>query len=584
MTQLDLRWTNGELVGPDGELCPPLLGSQPDARLAHEVVDSWMADHEALRQYPSANDWSFGWTLRTVLFFTLYDALAQARALYALKEDLSAAPSRVVLHEPPESWWPSLVQGAFPDADVSAVPGDSQTRMGKLWWYGVRARQAWTSARRLRRLPAPDPTRPRVLVLSRDRAWSGTEDRGLGPVIDALEQGGFDVVVLAVSGCDAQHRRFCMRTRPKSHLFGEQVLFRHLRRHGMPQAPDVSLGSGRFEVDGMDLTAFVAHVYEKMMKPHWVQQHVYAQTAPEFLKEIGAQAVVMSDENSGGVAWKMGLMRAGLPIVAVQHGIIAEDLLYYAYPKETDPKSVPLCPVTCVYGPRVRDVLVDQSIYPESSVAVTGQAEMDLRPMAQHTWGEPRKDGEHVRRDALPKGCDRLLLFASQHPHRRIYGPRLLRALAESNPRNFLVVRPHPLEAAQPFWDECIRRCGVEGRVAVSAGGDLREWLDACDVLVGCSSTVLSEAAAMARPVLVMGSWELGDGTRCVEHGVATDLSDFTSLDEAVDFWLECGAEHTAEREQKRLAFIASEFSVLDGHAGERIAGVVERVIAGDYA
>jgi hypothetical protein len=110
----------------------------------------------------------------------------------------------------------------------------------------------------------------------------------------------------------------------------------------------------------------------------------------------------------------------------------------------------------------------------------------------------------------------------------------------------------------------------------VETGGSVDDWLDACDVHISTTSTVLSEAVLFGRGNVVIGGRRFGDSMGCLAEGMAVDLDGFAGLEEAVDFWLGADEGRRGEFEEKRRGYIERHFYRLDGKVGERIAAVVE--------
>jgi hypothetical protein len=407
--------------------------------------------------------------------------------------------------------------------------------------------------------------------------WDGNRETQLGSVIEALERGGVEPVVVSRPWGDPEHRSMSLRTRPRDHLFVDHVLARHVLRRGYPRVPRLDLPARGFEAEGLELASLVRGVLRRGTRQLYRQRQAYFLTLPDLVRATRAEAAVVTDENGGSHGIKAGFRRSGIPVVAVQHGVIHADHLSYVFPPETDPEAVPLCDMTCVYGDWDRDLLTEGSIYPAETVTVTGHVQMD--GIGEREWGSRSEIGSSLRERILPPGSHRLLLFTSQGEFRADAAPRLLAALARSRTSNILVIRPHPQEGPAEFWWEAARKHEVADRVLVEGGGDLHNWLDACDVHLSVSSTVLGEAALWGRPNIVIGSKAGGDFCGCLEAGVATELDRFPSLDAALDHWLDPAPELRAEHEARRARYVERHFHRLDGKAGERVAAAVERAL-----
>ena len=576
-----VRWESGELTDPDGQARSPVWGERPDIEIGHELVDQWQEHFGLVERAGHVGRWPYWWTLRFYLLHVgLINILSQLRLLHSIRRETISVPDRIILQHPPEIWFGPLFEAVFPESEVMTNSKRAPQWPGKVQRWANRIRHWPDASRRLRCLPPPNPRKPRILVFSRDRTWTGKRDAELCTAIKAMESAGFDVVVHASSVGTAAKKRLAYRTRPKEHLLDDLVYMRHLLRHGSPQPANVDLPSNGFVFEGYELTALMRQICLRTAARGYLRQVIFSQTLPEIVRHIGPQAAVLTDENTGNQALKTALHLAGIPTIAVQHGVIHGDHLAYIYPKGTAPESVGLCDVTCVYGEYERDLLTNQSIYPDANVVVTGQVQMDRRKAGQRRWGQRSNEAKEFRTATLPAGYDRLLLLCSQDTYRSFMAPRILQALSESNRRNFLVIRPHPRERNIGFWDEAIDAHGVTDRAIVQHTGTLDNWLDACDVHLSTNSTVLAEAAVFGRGNITIGSAHFGDSTGSLQDRVAIELDDYPSLDDAVACWLDATPEKQLEHEANRQRFIERHFHRLDGRTGERIAGVVENVLS----
>lgn len=581
MNEWIVTFQGGGLTDPEGGFRYPVWGDEPDVRLAYRLVEQWDERFGLYDSAPRIAASSFWWSMRLLMVQrSVVVILPQLRLLNEIKKNLPCAPTSICLHDPPRSFWQGLFAAVFPDARIRTESSTSGKRMIDLKTLPVRLKRAWASHRRLSRLAKPDPDRPRVLVVSRDRTWDGQKDVELDSAITALIEKGFDVVILGTCGGTDADRLGAWQTRPGDHLFEDIVYFDYFLRHGKPKAPPMTLPSSGMVVEGVDVSGVIAGIVRPMYRKRYLHRYICSQAFDRLLSRIRPQAALLTDENGGNQGIKLGLMQANIPTIAVQHGLIEPCHTSYVYPGRANPESVPLCDITCVYGQFERSILLEQSIYPEEGVEVTGQVQMDSRPAAKMKWRQRTDAGQELRTKTLPCPADRLLLFTSQDVYRSFVGPRLLSALAAGNRRNFLVIRPHPREKDTGFWRELIDHHNVADRTMITGDGTIGEWLDACDVHISSTSTVLIEAVALGRPNIIIGSRQFGDMTACIAEDVAVDLEDFSSLDEALDSWLDTTPEKQLEHEANRGRFIERHFHRLDGKAGERIAGVVEKILS----
>jgi hypothetical protein len=566
----DLHWDQGRLLLPGGKPLDLQWAGTPDMAAAHAAVDAWAAAAHIVGRLPAPGGFPLWWILRVKMVHTHLCAwLPVLRGLRALE----AAPARIRLHGPPAPWWPDLLRVAFPDAEIRVVFWPRRDLRARLRQIGARALRALTTARRLRRVSARVPGRVRVLAVSRARAWDGRRDTEIDGVLRALQARGADVIVL-----DQAHEGFVAslrgwRTRPRDHLFGDYLFFDCARRHGclpccgappdLGDTPDLFAG-------GFALGPLFRAQLQREAASFFQGHSVYLDAVPRLAARLGIEVVLTTDETGAELGLVQGCKAAGLPVVALQHGCIHPDHLAYIFPPGTPPETVPLCDTTCVYGPHYARLLGGGSIYAAGRIRVTGQ------PQADGRGGEAaRTEGARLRAAHLPAGCDRLLLLSSQELLADYLRDHLLPALAASDPRHFLVVRPHPREWDTRAWDRAIAAHGLAGRVLVCAGAPLDPWLAACDVHLAATSTTLAEATMMDRPNILLGRRALGDWMACHEAGVAVDLEDFPNLDAAVAHWLDAAPDAAAEQARRRADYVAAHFGPADGGASGRVADAV---------
>lgn len=571
------RWEDGWLVDPSGTPRPPVHLETPEYRVTHELVDRWGRDLDLPSRLPRIGPWPFWWSLRFELQRNLARALPQLRLLSRIREEMQDLPGRIVLQDPPDSWWSTLFSMEFPGSVLEVTGGGARTGLaGRVAEGRVLFQRAWASSRRFRMLSSRSSGRPRVAVVSHDRMWNGSEDVQLGSVLAALSGAGLEAVVFARPWGSPEHRKRSLETRPPDHLFVDEILFRHVLRRGYPAVPALDLPAAGFEAEGKDLRPLAARFLDGFSRHLYRQRVAYSRTFPDFLRALDIRAGVVTDENAGNHGLKMGFAAAGVPSVAIQHGVIHPDHLSYIYPRGTDPRSVPLCNVTCVRGSRVRRLLLEESCYPEDEVAVTGAVERDGEKIDMEEVARAARD---LRRRTLPSGTRRLLFFTSQTQFRQSVAPKLLDAFARSREDLFLVIRPHPMEGTSDFWPRAVADRSLGPRVLLTSEGTIQEWLAACDVHLSVSSTVLSEAAEMDRPSITVGAKAVGDTCGCLEAGVAVELEDFSSLDAAVDHWLGAAPPDADRHRADRSRYAREQFDRPDGRAGERVVEIVSRLV-----
>jgi hypothetical protein len=288
------------------------------------------------------------------------------------------------------------------------------------------------------------------------------------------------------------------------------------------------------------------------------------------LKIERPDVVVLMDENGSGRPLVTAARILGIPTVGLQHGIIHELSIVYIYPKGLDRETIPLCDKTGVFGDYYKEILTKKSIYKEAEVEVTGQSRLDFLVEKNFGGGE-----RSTTLPNLPKG-KKIMLFTSQPGIGQLAGPLLMEGLGELGDDYFLVIKLHPAEPEEysvRFYEEVADKYNVRN-FKVAKQVDLYELLAICQLHIGVTSTVFSEAVVFGKPNLILdmpgsiitGGW--------VEQGVAMNISDFGGLKEAVETIL--GDRGIRERLQKaREDYIQRHYYRLDGKATERICDLI---------
>jgi surface carbohydrate biosynthesis protein (TIGR04326 family) len=214
-------------------------------------------------------------------------------------------------------------------------------------------------------------------------------------------------------------------------------------------------------------------------------------------------ALCLYAESSGwGRAAIAACRRAGVPTVAVQHGIVYPK--YFSYRHEEDEGDCPRPDRTAVFGESARRLLQRLGRYAEGSLVVTGSPKFDALAEAARSWD---RAALRARLGLAPP--ERVLVVASRFrpirdTHHAIGAAfaGLVRAV-EALPGARCLVKPHPAEAAEGYA-AVLGETGAERTRVLPPGTDLLELLFAADALVTVESLAAVEAVVLGRPVVVL--------------------------------------------------------------------------------
>jgi hypothetical protein len=290
----------------------------------------------------------------------------------------------------------------------------------------------------------------------------------------------------------------------------------------------------------------------------------------EALREVRPAAVCLYAESSGwGRATVAAARAAGIPTVALQHGILYPK--YYSYRHGPDEAACPIPDRTAVFGEEAQRTLVEMGGYAPESLVVTGSPKFDaLLETAR------RLDRATVRARLGVAEGEPLLLVASRFrgirgTHQSIGSafPALVRAVERLSVR--CVVKPHPAEPAEGYRQ--VVQAENSARVTVlSSGADLLELLLACDALCTVESLSAVEALVLERPVLLLNMPT--NLRRMAEQGVALGVEAGADPEEAVRSVL---FDETAQAQLKeaRTRYLSDLAHGVDGLATARIVNLL---------
>lgn len=267
--------------------------------------------------------------------------------------------------------------------------------------------------------------------------------------------------------------------------------------------------------------------------------------------------------------WLAAAKSAGVPTVAIQHGLIYR--WHNGYIHRSRPAALRLPDRTYVFGPWERRLLTSHSVYREDEVIVGGSPRLDLLA--------PEPVPRQAIRDELDIAPgDRLVVISGTWglTYRRFHYPlSLARLFDRPFPLTHLVVKLHPTEPDEGPYRAVIAGVAAAGGfdappISVVRTIDLYRLLGAADAHLGVQSTVLTEAVAAGTPNLLADTIAGADLLGYVAAGVAVPVRTGADVLAALDA---PAAGETAE--MARRAFLADHFE--PGDASSRIAtGLLE--------
>jgi RimJ/RimL family protein N-acetyltransferase len=401
-------------------------------------------------------------------------------------------------------------------------------------------------------------------------------DPFLAPVVESLRSGRLDPVILEIGTRTADDRTWAslqavggQRTLPGS-ILGDSFAD---PRDDVSAAAAAGVVAGRLtgswlplEIDGLDfgplivdeLRAFAATGLAGGLRQEARIERLLARLQPE--------ALLMINEYSRP-EWIVAARRRGIPVAAIQHGVIHP--LHAGYILPDRPPSLILADRTYVFGPYESRLLTGESVYRPSEVRVSGAPRLDLRaPLAPDG-----ADRQAIRAELGVAAGSRLVVFSSTSStavRRTVIAAAFDGVLDGPWPGVHLVVKLHPAEADGAFYEQLVegiaRARGFQPPpVTIVKEFDLFRLLAGADAHLGVYSTVLTDAVVVGTPNLIVTSLAGSDLLGYVPAAVARPVRTAAELVAALDSSLDEGVDQTA-----RLAFLADHFA--SGAAAPRIA------------
>jgi hypothetical protein len=222
------------------------------------------------------------------------------------------------------------------------------------------------------------------------------------------------------------------------------------------------------------------------------------------LAAVRPAVVCLYAESSGwGRAALAACRAAGVPAVAVQHGIVYRN--YYSYVHDADEGDCPRPQRTALFGHATRDLLIEMGHYAPEDLVVTGSPRLDQLQETARGW-----DAGALRASLGVATTEPLVVIASRfrgirRTHQAIGSAlaRLLKALEELGVNS--VIKPHPAEGHADY-ERVLAETAVKRARVLPAGAELLPLLHAADALVTVESLAAVEAIVLDRPVIVVSA------------------------------------------------------------------------------
>lgn len=286
-------------------------------------------------------------------------------------------------------------------------------------------------------------------------------------------------------------------------------------------------------VAGVDLGPRLAHRIAARLSQTWWRDIADVERIRALLRRTHPAGILLADEYHRQ-DWLAAARAEGLPVSAVQHGVIYR--WHTGYIHRSRPASLALPDRTYVFGSWERELLTTSSVYHPDEVVVGGSPRLDLVTSMPD-------DRARLREALGVAGDDRLIVLSGTwgRLYRRFQYPiALARLFDRPIDRVHVVVKLHPAERDEGPYRRIIdgvaaARGFIPPRVTSVQEIDLYRLLSAADAHLGIHSTLLTEAVVTGTPNLLVTGLAGADLLGFVEAGVAIPVCDGADLAEALD-------------------------------------------------
>lgn len=309
------------------------------------------------------------------------------------------------------------------------------------------------------------------------------------------------------------------------------------------------------------------------------------ETAKQMIEKEKPDLVLLMNEYGGFErALIIASRLAGIPTVAIQHGIIYPYHLEYTHSKkhissEGSIKS-PFYQIpnkTALYGPYAKKVLTEVGAYPEESVVVTGSPRYDVLARANEIFNR-EKTFEKLN---LDKGKQLVVWMPYSHiltkDENKNDFSAIYNAIEHLSDRVQFVIKRHPVDCGKSVYSNIAKEMNIAPPLILK-DIDTFELLYACDLMITEYSTTGIEAMILDKNVIVMSLRGVPHYMPYVESGAALGVYKKENLLDNIKKVLYDGK--TQKRLKKaRKKFVYEHAYLQDGKATERACNLIEEMI-----
>ncbi len=293
-------------------------------------------------------------------------------------------------------------------------------------------------------------------------------------------------------------------------------------------------------------------------------------TAEDTLRRVKPRDLLVFNEY-GNMPFVYAARKQGMKSYGMAHGVIHSNHPGYIYDAGLRGK-VPLPDVQFVFGDYEKRILTTESVYEEERVHVVGNPRMINNLLAAGVY-----DIGTIRNKLRVPRQKKILTFFSSGSYEGFdvldKKAALFSDAAALQQEYFLVVKLHPAETDFRQYHKEARRNGFK-EYMVTRDFDTYALLYTSDIVLGMISTVLSEAVAFLKNIVIYSNNVVGDQVDYVKMGVALRREDFHDLRSAIDYFT-ADNEFASRLRENRARFVRAFYGKIDNKPVERVLEVI---------
>jgi len=250
---------------------------------------------------------------------------------------------------------------------------------------------------------------------------------------------------------------------------------------------------------------------------------------------------------------------SNIKTVGIQHGTIYDNHISYTYSSQ-EQKNQPAPDHMLVWGQKWKENLIKFGNYSPESIEVVGQLRTDVIPQLQ---SEQSDDKESFK-----------IIFASQPMpifQDRIDVLRAVLRAAANVPEVELIIRPHPRESDNLFFDRIAKEEGVTS-YSIERKEGLYQTMAKSNALITCFSSVAYEALYFELPILIFDPRK-EDRLSLIQNELCLHVKDEDSLTETFKALISNQPYSSPERVKR---FTKTYTHLVDGNVVNRIKKFTE--------